>query len=262
MQSDPFTVGPSTGDGGSPEHVRPGTVFARLAADYDARVVIPARGQVKNSRHVSRVLLIRVAVLGLGLLTGFLLFKVVHRLPTLAAAPVEPVVVPDTAGEPADTVLRIPSAAEIPVGKQPVEMSDRQIVTLLYRGLATERNTIEALREATSRRIPDAVDASVTPLQSRSLPVRIATFEMLTALGDRRIVPRLLPALEDTDPLVRGAAARTLGSLGDRSVLEALFSRYFAEETSEVKVALRRATEQLSGLPFNEAHALEALEIH
>lgn len=262
MQNDPFTAGPSTADGGGPEHVRPGTVFARLVADYDARVVIPTTGQREKGRPAPRALLIRAAVLMLGLLTGFLLFKVVHRLPTLAAAPVEPLVVPATPEEPADTALRIPRAAEIPVGKQPVEMSDRQIVTLIYRGLATERNTIEALREAASRRIPDAVDASVTPLQSRSLPVRMAALEMVTALGDRRIVPRLLPVLEDSDPLIRGAAARALGALGDRSVLEILFSRYFAEQTSEVKVALRRATEQLSGLPFNEARALEALEIY
>jgi hypothetical protein len=57
---------------------------------------------------------------------------------------------------------------------------------------------------------------------NRKSEVRIASIEILDALGSRRDVSRLLHRLQDPDWLVRSTAAEALGRFGSRRVVRAL----------------------------------------
>jgi len=80
--------------------------------------------------------------------------------------------------------------------------------------------------------------------------VRLATIKLIGTTGDRRIVLTLGLSLDDPEATVRAAAARALAQLGDRRALTLMTNRNTVEADSDVKAALKRAYEQLSGLPF------------
>ena len=61
--------------------------------------------------------------------------------------------------------------------------------------------------------------------------------------GDRRAVPSLIRALNDCEPLVRGAAAWALGRLGGADAMAALQSRLNVEDNADVEVELRVAVQ-------------------
>jgi HEAT repeat protein len=71
--------------------------------------------------------------------------------------------------------------------------------------------------------------------------------EVLSTLGDKRVVPAVMGALDDHDPLVRGYAARALGTIGDKRAVPYLSARLGSETVEEVKESLRRAIDKLNG---------------
>jgi len=136
-----------------------------------------------------------------------------------------------------------------PAGIAVSAMTPRQLIGVLKRNDVSEIEILAALREAKSRRLPQLVDVSVYPLRSDSYLVRIETVKVLAELGDKRIVPRLMIGLDDHDPLVRGHTARALGQIGDSRALGYLRARLTKEDSPEVKIAIKRAIERISGIP-------------
>ena len=65
--------------------------------------------------------------------------------------------------------------------------------------------------------------------------------------GDRTVVPALVSAMSDDEPLVRGACAWALGEIGGTAAIEALTSRLKREKDggvlSEIQTALERSSE-------------------
>jgi len=65
--------------------------------------------------------------------------------------------------------------------------------------------------------------------------------------GDQHAIPALIGALNDEEPLVRGAAAWALGELRSTDAREALEARLRIEEHSEVAAEIRTAVANLTG---------------
>ncbi len=63
--------------------------------------------------------------------------------------------------------------------------------------------------------------------------------------GDRQVVAALCRAIEDHDPLIRGAAAWALGRIGGAAAVRALESRAVVEDTAAVRVEIQSAIHQM-----------------
>lgn len=146
-----------------------------------------------------------------------------------------------------------PQVERPPLGVSLKALTDKQLLGIIVDPQSPEGSIIEALREGSSRKVSNLVDASVQPLQNDSYLVRIEAIKTVARSGDRRIVPRLLQALDDHDPLVRGHAAKALGILGDQAVRSALIEREVAEEVPEVRAAMRSAAERLGANAAQDA---------
>jgi len=153
------------------------------------------------------------------------------------------------AGE-AETPLVIPEVEEVSPGQAIAELNDRQLLGVIVGRTSAEGSIVEALRMALSRRIQHLADGAVVPLTNDSYLVRIEALKTLAALNDRRVVPRVVLVLDDHDPVVRAQAARSLAALGDRRALGYLTARYAQEPLLDVRVVIKRAIEQISGVPF------------
>lgn len=71
-----------------------------------------------------------------------------------------------------------------------------------------------------------------------------ARLEAIEGLGDEdaaKALPKLLGALADKDPRIRGAAAEALGEVGDASAVEALGKSLTADTDSDVREAIAEA---------------------
>jgi len=163
------------------------------------------------------------------------------------AAPVESQGASGKGASDSPGVLVKPAVEEVPVGVPVESLSDKQLLGILVDARSPEGSIIESLREATSRKVAQLVDACVQPLQHDSYVVRIEAIKTVAQSGDRRIVPFLISALNDHDPLVRGHAARALGVLQDKRALAPLTERAVSEDVPEVQAAMRNAAERLGG---------------
>jgi hypothetical protein len=146
--------------------------------------------------------------------------------------------------------LVIPEFEEVSPGQAIAELTDKQLLGVIMGRSSAEGSIVEALRVALGRRIPYLADGAVVPLASDSYLVRVEALKTLVELNDRRVVPRVVLVLDDHDPVVRSQAARSLAALGDRRALGYLTARYAQEPLVDVRVVIKRAIEQLSGVPF------------
>jgi len=64
--------------------------------------------------------------------------------------------------------------------------------------------------------------------------------------ADRQAVPPLIKALDDTEPVIRGAAAWALGQLAGREAVAALQSRTEVEDNPDVRAELQSALQPLT----------------
>jgi len=152
--------------------------------------------------------------------------------------------------EPEEAPLVQPVVDDAPPGKPIADLTDKQILGVITGRRSAEGSIIEALRTALGRRIPQLADAAVVPLANDAYLVRVEAAKVLAELGDKRVVPRLVLVLDDHDPLVRSQVARTLAALGDRRALGYLSARLATEDSPEVRAAIKRAVETISGLPL------------
>ena len=157
---------------------------------------------------------------------------------------------------PADNgALVTPSVEAAPAGIPIHALTDKQLLGVLVNPKSSETELVDALHEASNRRIAQLVDACVQPLQNDSYVVRIEAIKLVADLGDRRIVPRLLLNLDDHDPLVRSYAAKALGTLGDRAALGYLTEKMVSEEMPDVKAAMQAAIDKINGFPMRPANS-------
>ena len=102
------------------------------------------------------------------------------------------------------------------------EQHDQRAVAALVKALADENtnvryHAIEALGKLQS---PEAIDALAEVAESRDFFLTFPALDALAKIGDARVVPRIIPLLEDD--LLREPAVNLLGQLGDESVVAPL----------------------------------------
>lgn len=145
-----------------------------------------------------------------------------------------------------------PLSDPAPVDRPTADFTDRQVMGVILNERAPEALVKEAIDEAERRNLGGLAAALVHPLRHDGYLIRIRALEVLGKLGDRRVVPSVMEALDDHDPLVRGYAARCLASLGDKRALPYLTARMASEAVPEVKESLRRAVDKLNGFSIRE----------
>jgi len=148
--------------------------------------------------------------------------------------------------------LVAPSSDPAPANKSTAEFTDRQLLGVILNEQAPEAIVKDAIDEAARRNLGGLSAALLHPLRHDGYLIRIRALEVLGTLGDRRVVPNVMLALDDPDPLVRGYAARCLAALGDKKALPYLMARTASEQVSEVKESLRRAVDKLNGFSTKE----------
>lgn len=232
----------------TPKKITPGSIFAGGEPSPMRKATGPsvAKRTIGRRRLDLRML---IGIFGGALLAPLLTFVIWGTMKPLFDTPTTP---PDSRAAASTTVseLEPPRTEEANPGVPVHELNNRQILGILTRGTDSETRIVEALNAAGERRIAEFVNASVHPLRHSSYAVRLATIKLIGASGDRRIVPTLGLSLDDPEATVRAAAARALAQLGDRRALTLMLTQYANEPDEDVKAALKRAYEQLSGLPF------------
>ena len=156
-------------------------------------------------------------------------------------------VAPRPADFSADEELLAPLSDPAPADRATAEFTDRQLMGVILNERAPEALVKEAIDEAERRKLAGLAAALVKPLRHDGYLVRIRALEVLSTLGDKRVVPAVMGALDDHDPLVRGYAARALGTIGDKRAVPYLSARLGSETVEEVKESLRRAIDKLNG---------------
>ncbi len=146
-----------------------------------------------------------------------------------------------------DDALIAPQSDPAPSDRPTAEFTDRQLMGMILNERAPEALVKEAIDEAQRRNLAGLSAALIGPLRHDGYLVRLRALEVLASLGDRRVVPAVMEALDDHDPLVRGYAARCLAALGDKRALPYLNARLASEPIGEVKESLRRSIDKLNG---------------
>ena len=227
-------------------------VITRPGAMYSASEEVLEGGQVEVPRY--RMLTAIFGVLCI-VLSIAIFWKLFLASSSTSDSEVESAVLIEDIKNP-DTIeilsgdLRTPRVEPVPVGKEVIDMNDRQILGILIDANSSDALTIEAIREARRRALSEIVDASVSLLQKDSYVVRIETLKMLAEMADKRIVPHVVGTLDDHDPLVRRWGAKTLAKIGDRRAIGYLQARLMREDLDEVKGDLRKAIEKITGVPY------------
>jgi HEAT repeat protein len=90
----------------------------------------------------------------------------------------------------------------------------------------------------------DRVAYFLQQLEAPGFKVRLQAAYILGTLGDKRAVPPLVKALDDSHYAVRGAAAIAIGSLGDLGAVEALV-KVAADEEAWVRAEVMKALGRL-----------------
>ncbi len=145
--------------------------------------------------------------------------------------------------------LSVPSVDPVPENKRAYEMTDKELLGVLVGDGVSDELVLEALQEASARRVAGLLEACVFALKNDSYVVRIEAVQMLARLKDKRSVPYILDLLDDHDPLVRAHTAKSLGQLGDKRAVGYLSSRLTREVAPEVRDQIRAAIEKINGYP-------------
>lgn len=134
-------------------------------------------------------------------------------------------------------------ASPVPVSAAaaPGEMSDSDLRSFILRGLGRDDDLSAAFKEALSRGLPNIEFLASLMLRSESADVRISTLSALRGRSEPELVRTVLRAIDDIEPQVRLAAARSLGSLPTipADVREAFKARIPAETDENVKLELQ-----------------------
>lgn len=75
--------------------------------------------------------------------------------------------------------------------------------------------------------------------------VRIQVIESITAIGDKKALPKLWKAIQDPSPLVRSYAGGAIGSLGSKSDIKLLSMALKKERSATVKIGILQALFEL-----------------
>jgi len=112
------------------------------------------------------------------------------------------------------------------------------MVDLIHRGVddSALENVVEKLGIIGR---PEAIDELSSLLHHRRSTVREKAVTALSHIRDNRVRPLLESGLRDSDPTVRGAAARALGEIGARQSVE-LLQRAFERNVPEAAESLGR----------------------
>ena len=157
-----------------------------------------------------------------------------------------------TAGNAAHTApeeLGPPEVDPVPLGKNLHEMTNREVLGVLVSSGVPEQLVVDALHEAEGRRVASLAQALVLLIKSDSSVIRQEVARIAGDTRDRRLVPYLLPMLDDHDPFVRRATATAIGKLGDRAALGYLSARLMTEDSPSTKRAIEKAIELITGVP-------------
>lgn len=210
----------------------------------------------EKSRSVSGLSPVRIAVIMLGvviLILSGILFWV--SMGGFSAPPAQPALSQDQTGTAGDLLaapvqdesLAPPAVDPVPTGKSAEEMSDRELLGLVMSREVSEALVLAGIREARRRNLPGLIPAALIPLQNDSYVIRIEVIKVLAAIGDKRVVPNLLLRLDDYDPLVRGHAAKALGTLGSTAALGYLSARQLKEDDPNTRQAISTAIDKIRG---------------
>lgn len=161
----------------------------------------------------------------------------------------QPISSPSSIAAPPIPVVSLP-AIDVPDHVAIEDLTDREVLALALTPAAKELRVVEALHEARRRGVPRLVDVAPVVLRNPSSVVRAAAARIYGEVGDRRVLPYVLTLLEDGTPEVRRSAAVALATLGDSKSLDYLRFRHTHEIDSETKALLKLAIEQISGLPL------------
>ena len=153
----------------------------------------------------------------------------------------------EMAAEGSSTDLIVPESAVVPLDRTVEEMNDKELLGVVIGRDLAEPLVVNGLREAMRRGVAGLSAACLVPLGSDSYAVRVEAIKVLAQLGDRRVVPRLVLALDDFDPVVRRHTALALGALGSRHALAYLAARMKQESVPEVRAAIKHAVDSING---------------
>lgn len=233
----------------SPVEPKPGSAFAESDEGVEGR--IPVLGRHSNSDRQRRILL-----LAGGLLTLLaLLFVFTTTAPQGSAPPNSEIPTPrDPVSEQMETdILEPPRVMAFPAGVPVDLLKDRELLGLLWDNSSEESVILQALKEATIRRVAELPNALTRTLTNASVQVRIAGMRAAAETRDRRLVPFIVVLLDDVEPRSRQEAARAIAAMGDRKAVPFLARRYQSEDRSDVRLEIKSAIDRISGYPVPDS---------
>lgn len=136
------------------------------------------------------------------------------------------------------------SKIDIPVS----ELSTDELLNAFFRG--TEEQILEALPLAVERKPVGLIDALRALLTHESYVIRKEALISIGSLKDSRGLDLAISALEDSDSSVRLSAVNAIGELGGSRAVSFLRNHYNNEKSDQVKEAIKRVIEKLTGVPF------------
>ncbi len=138
------------------------------------------------------------------------------------------------------------------LGTAPSAENVQALVQLLQRG-PTDRVTGEAIEALGQMARADAIPELSNLLRHRRDTVRVEAVKSLAKITDTRVRVLLEGALHDSSPLVRGAAAEALGSIGARQSVPLLF-RAFERGVPEAAAAIGKLGSAEDAVSSDTAH--------
>ncbi len=114
----------------------------------------------------------------------------------------------------------------------------------------TEEQILEALPLALQRKPVGLLEGLKILLNHESYVIRKEALITIGALKDARGLDLTISALEDSDASVRLSAVNAIGELGGSRAVSFLRNHHKNESSDQVKAAIERVVEKLTGVPF------------
>ena len=114
----------------------------------------------------------------------------------------------------------------------------------------TEEQILDALPLALERKPVGILEGLKVLLTHESYVIRKEALITIGALKDARGLDIAITALEDSDASVRLSAVNAIGELGGSRAVSFLRSHHKNENSDQVKAAIERVVEKLTGVPF------------